>query len=66
MKIQVFLSKEDGSIHTNFEGYRGRSCLADAEKLFKDLKGLGIETASESFTAKPELNEGVERDVIQH
>ena len=63
--IRVFISREDGSIHTDFQGYHGKACLADAEKLFKDLQDLGIQTNSEKFTPKPELQE-VERDVIQH
>ena len=66
-KLKIFVSREDGNIHTDFEGFKGKSCLTEAEEIFKILDELGIKTNSREFTPKTELNQKeVSKNVTEH
>jgi len=65
--MKIFVSREDGNIHTDFEGFKGKTCLKEAEEFFEELKKIGIETNSIEITPKAELSmQESERNVIEH
>lgn len=65
--MKVYISKVDGSIHTDFSGFQGASCLEEANKLKKHLSKLGIILDSKEFTPKAELTQKEdEKHVIEH
>lgn len=45
----------DGTVQTDFAGFVGPTCLAEAEKLRAALAALGITLEQTNFIAKPEL-----------
>jgi hypothetical protein len=49
----------DGTTQTDFSGFVGKTCLAEAEKLREALKALGITVSETNFIAKPELDHNV-------
>ncbi len=51
----------DGSTIIDFEGYEGPSCMDADEKLRVLLNSLGVQVQQTSFVAKPELQQGQER-----
>lgn len=65
--VKVYISKEDGSIHTDFTGFQGAACLDEANRLKEHLSTLGIVLDRKEFTPKAELTqkEG-ERHAIEH
>ena len=50
-KITVNVSP-DGSIDTDFKGFEGESCFAQADKLNEILKSLGVGISSKSVMRK--------------
>ncbi|HEB13652.1 MAG TPA: DUF2997 domain-containing protein [candidate division CPR3 bacterium] len=50
-KITINVSP-DGSIDTDFKGFEGESCFAQADKLNEILKGLGVSISSKSVMRK--------------
>lgn len=42
----------EGKIETDFEGFSGESCFAEADKLNEILKGLGVGISSKIVTRK--------------
>lgn len=66
--MKVYISKVDGSIHTDFSGFQGASCLNEANKLKEHLSKLGIDLTSKEFTPKQELTtqKEDEKHVIEH
>lgn len=46
----------DGTTHTDFSGFVGSSCLAEADKLRAALEAFGIKSEQTGFTPKPELD----------
>jgi hypothetical protein len=42
MKTIKFTIREDGSVLFDFDGFQGNSCLAEFQKLLKELEELGI------------------------
>ena len=46
----------DGTTQTDFSGFVGPTCLAEAEKLKAALAALGITVEQTHFIAKPELD----------
>lgn len=66
-KVKIFLSRKDGTIHTDFVGFKGEACLIEAEQIFKGLADLGIKTSQKQFKEKPELKyEESDKDVLKH
>lgn len=55
-EIKIIINA-DGSSQTDFSGFAGKACLAEAEKLRQALASLGITTSEISFQAKPELSQ---------
>jgi hypothetical protein len=53
--IKIFVNK-DGSTTTDFSGFQGPTCLAEAAKLRDLLASLGIQTTETGFQPKPELD----------
>lgn len=45
----------DGTTKLDFNGFVGKSCLVEADKLREALAGLGITLEETSFVPKPEL-----------
>jgi hypothetical protein len=45
----------DGSTTMDFSGFKGPTCLAEADKLRQLLANLGIQSEQTGFQAKPEL-----------
>ncbi len=54
-KIQVTVNK-DGTTSTDFDGFAGPTCLAEAEKLRELLAALGVKMQETNFIPKPELS----------
>lgn len=54
-EIKVFVSK-DGSTTTDFSGFQGPTCLAEAAKLRELLASLGIQSEQTGIQPKPELD----------
>ena len=46
----------DGTTTTDFSGFVGKTCLAEAAKLRQALLALGITVNETNFTPKPELD----------
>ncbi|HEB13574.1 MAG TPA: DUF2997 domain-containing protein [candidate division CPR3 bacterium] len=57
-KITINVSP-DGSIATDFEGFEGESCFAQADKLNEILKGLGVGISSKSVMRKTSEKQAV-------
>ena len=48
---------EDGKIKFDFDGYTGKECLNDMDKLEKALRGVGIELDDVKIELKPEVHQ---------
>ena len=61
---------KDGQISVDYEGYTGKVCLEDADKLNKFLESIGIQLKREKIEPKPELHakkhEEVTRTKVSH
>lgn len=61
-RITINVSHE-GKIETDFEGFEGESCFAEADKLNVILKSLGVGVSSKIVTRKvPEKQAVILRD----
>jgi len=48
---------KDGEITVDYNGYKGRACLEDADKLNKFLEDVGINLRRTKIEEKPDLHE---------
>jgi len=54
----------DGTTNTDFSGFLGKTCLAEAEKLRAALQALGIQVEETNFMPKPELDVPITTDQV--
>lgn len=52
----------DGTTNTDFSGFIGKSCLAEANKLRQILASYGIKLEETNFIPKPELDIPITQD----
>jgi len=54
MKKITITVGDDGSTKVRTEGYAGKTCLQEVEKLHAGIKALGIKVENEKVTMTPE------------